>query len=243
MQTGASRRWHDAVFGLVSWRNKHLPCRLTVLDAAPHAANLAEEPQVRVKEGSIRAAGVVCAVVLALSTALTIRTEAQNAQFKGWAAISRELSTRLAPPGTLLNLHQFVPADDLDELLGTWNRFGDEHTFQNGAPNSVSMVIWRVALSGFARSVAGSCGQPRLTFHERFLATLRTLCRWPVAGAKADPVLQEFWFSVMGYNAPQTEYAAWREFFLTSYANRSAAETIEAMTLAITMNPYFLLHR
>ena len=136
-----------------------------------------------------------------------------------------------------------MPADDLDELLGTWNRFGDEHTFQNGSPNSVSMVIWRVALSGFAKSVAGSCGQPRLTFHERFLRTLRTLCRWPAEEAKADAVLQEFWFSVMGHNAPQGEYAAWREFFLASYAGRSASETIDAMTLAITMNPYFLLHR
>jgi hypothetical protein len=47
----------------------------------------------------------------------------------------------------------------------------------------------------------------------------------------------------MGHNAPQGEYAAWREFFLASYANRSATETIDAMTLAITMNPYFLLHR
>jgi len=174
---------------------------------------------------------------------LAPRTEAQNAQFKGWAAVSRELSTRLAPPGVSLNLHQFVPADDLDELLGTWNRFGDEHTFQNGSPNSVSMVIWRVALSGFAKSVAGSCGQPRLSFHERFLRTLRTLCRWPAEEAKADAVLQEFWFSVMGHNAPQGEYASWREFFLASYANRPAAETIDAMTLAITMNPFFLLHR
>jgi len=198
---------------------------------------------VRVTGGFFRGAGIVCAVAIAVSTALTVRAEAQNAQFKGWAAVSRELSTRLAPPGTSLDLQQFVPADDLDELLGTWNRFGDEHTFQNGAPNSVSMVIWRVALSGFARSVAGSCGQPRLTFHERFLTTLRTLCRWPAAEAKADAVLQEFWFSVMGYNAPQTEYVAWRDFFLTRYANRSAAETIDAMTLAITVNPYFLLHR
>ena len=197
----------------------------------------------RVTGEFFRGAGIVCAVAIAVSTALTIQAEAQNAQFKGWAAVSRELSTRLAPPGTSLDLQQFVPADDLDELLGTWNRFGDEHTFQNGAPNSVSMVIWRVALSGFARSVAGSCGQPRLTFHERFLTTLRTLCRWPAAEAKSDAVLQEFWFSVMGYNAPQTEYAAWRDFFLTRYANRSAAETIDAMTLAITVNPYFLLHR
>jgi len=168
---------------------------------------------------------------------------AQNSQFKGWAAISRELSTRLARPGTALNLYQFIPADDLDDLLGTWDRFADEHTFRNGSPNAVSMVIWRVALSGFAKSVAGSCQTPRLEFRAQFMRTLRTLCRWPATEAKADNVLLDFWFSVMGYNAPESEYVAWRDFFLTTYAARSAAETIDAMTLAITMNPYFLLHR
>jgi hypothetical protein len=198
---------------------------------------------VRVGRGFLRSAGVAAAITLILSTVSITQSNAQNAQFKGWAAVSRELSTRLAAPGAPFDLQKFVPADDLDELLGTWNRFGDEHTLQNGSPNSVSMVIWRVALSGFAKSVAGSCGQPRLPFHERFLTTLRKLCRWPAAEAKSDAVLQEFWFSVMGYNAPQSEYAAWREFFLTSYTSRSAAETIDAMTLAITMNPYFLLHR
>ena len=184
------------------------------------------------------------ALALLLGYALPMGASwAQNSQFKGWAAISRELSTRLAPPGTSLNLYQFVPADDLDDLLGTWYRFADEHTFQNGSPNSVSMVIWRVALSGFAKSVASSCQTPRLQFHAQFMNTLRTLCRWPAAEAKADNVLLDFWFSVMGYNAPESEYVAWRDFFLTTYATRSAAETIEAMTLAITMNPYFLLHR
>jgi hypothetical protein len=202
-----------------------------------------EGPQVRLGRVLYRSAAAAAAITLIFSTISTTQSKAQNAQFKGWAAISRELSTRLAAPGASLDLHKFVPADDLDELLGTWNRFGDEHTLQNGSPNSVSMVIWRVALSGFAKSVAGSCGQPRLSFHERFLTTLRKLCRWPAPEAKSDAVLQEFWFSVMGYNAPQSEYTAWREFFLASYASRPAAETIDAMTLAITMNPYFLLHR
>jgi hypothetical protein len=206
----------------------------------PTAVTPIQEPQVR---GFLHSASVAAALTLVLSTVSPTQSTAQNAQFKGWAAVSRELSTRLAAPGASLDLQKFVPADDLDELLGTWNRFGDEHTLQNGSPNSVSMVIWRVALSGFAKSVAASCGQPRLTFHERFLTTLRKLCRWPAAEAKSDALLQEFWFSVMGYNAPQSEFAAWREFFLTSYASRPAAETIDAMTLAITMNPYFLLHR
>ena len=189
-----------------------------------------------------RCAGFACVAIL-IVTAAPITSWSQNSQFKGWAAVSRELSTRLAAPGSSLNLYQFVPADDLDDLLGTWYRFGDEHTFQNGSPNSVSMVIWRVALSGFAKSVADSCGTPRSTFHQGFLATLRSLCRWPAPEAKADPVLLDFWFSIMGHNAPQSEYAAWRDFFLTTYGQRSAAESIDAMTLAITMNPYFLLHR
>jgi hypothetical protein len=53
----------------------------------------------------------------------------------------------------------------------------------------------------------------------------------------------DFWTSVMGYNAGVDEYAAWRDFFLREYAAQPAADTITAMTLAITMNPSFLLHR
>jgi hypothetical protein len=192
--------------------------------------------------GFARCAAVLGAALLAAATPMAA-SHAQNSQFKGWAGVSRELSTRLAPPGKALDLMQFVPADDMDDLLGTWYRFGDEHTFQNGSPNSVSMVIWRVALSGFAKSVAGSCQTPRLEFNPQFLKTLRTLCRWPAAEAKTDAVLQDFWFGVMGYSASEAEYAAWRDFFRTSYAKRPALETIDAMTLAITMNPYFLLHR
>ena len=171
-------------------------------------------------------------------------SRAQSAQFKGWSAVSKELSTRLARPGAPLDLDRFMPAEDVDGLLGTWNGFGDEHTFKNGLPNSVNMMIWRVAFSRFAKSVAVSCKAPQLDFHERFLATLEALCAWPAETAKSDAALREFWFAVMGYNAPEAEYLAWRDFFLTSsYRGRPASETIDAMTLAITMNPFFLLHR
>jgi hypothetical protein len=170
--------------------------------------------------------------------------DAQNSQFKGWTAVSKELSVRIAPKDSPLDMNQFIPAEDMDELLGTWFAFGTEHNFQNGSPNSLNMVIWRVALSGFAKSVGATCESPRLKFHPRFLATLRRLCTWPSAEAKADPVLLDFWLGVMGYNAPDEEFTAWRDMFLhSSYQNRPAAETIEAMTLAITMNPHFLLHK
>jgi hypothetical protein len=70
------------------------------------------------------------------------------------------------------------------------------------------------------------------------------MCTWPQADAKDEAVMLPFWVSLMGYSAPREEYEAWRKFFLTSsYANKPARETISAMALAITLNPYFLLHR
>jgi len=168
---------------------------------------------------------------------------AQSSQFKGWAAVSRELSIRLAPQGHPFDLDEFLPSGSMDELLGTWTTFGTEHRFRNGTPNALNMTIWHAALAGFAKAVGQSCTSPRLMFHERFLTTLRTLCAWPAPAAKEEGVLLAFWTSVMGYNAGEQEYAAWRDFFLREYANQPATETVAAMTFAITMHPSFLLNR
>ena len=186
------------------------------------------------------------ALVLAALLALALHPQsaiAQNSQFKGWAAVAKELSTRIAPKDQPLDLDDFLPSESMDELLGTWSTFGTEHHFRNGVPNALNMTIWHAALSGFAKAVGQSCTSPRLTFHPRFIATLHKLCTWPAADAKDERVLLEFWTSVMGYNASGEEYIAWRDFFLTEYAVRPAPETIAAMTLAITMNPSFLLHK
>ena len=168
---------------------------------------------------------------------------AQSSQFKGWAAISKELSTRIAPKGRPLDLDVFLPSESMDDLLGTWTTFGTEHHFRNGVPNALSMTIWHVALSGFAKAVGQSCTTPRLAFHPRFIATLHKLCAWPAAESRDERVLLDFWTSVMGYNAREDEYVAWRDFFLREYATQPAAETVAAMTFAITMNPSFLLHK
>jgi hypothetical protein len=168
---------------------------------------------------------------------------AQTSRFKGWAAISKELSTRIAPKGEDLDLDRFLPAEDMEDLLGTWSTFGTEHSFQNGLPNSVSIAIWHATLSGFAKSIGASCTTPQLEFNERFLKTLQKLCAWPAADARTNAALLDYWWSIMGYNAPEQEYTAWRDYFLANYQTRPAAETVTAMTLAITMNPYFLLNK
>lgn len=168
---------------------------------------------------------------------------AQSSQFKGWETVSRELSVRIAPKDKPLQLDQFLPVDSMDELLGTWSTFGTEHTFRNGVPNALNLMIWHVGLSRFSNAVGQSCTTPSLEFHPRFMATLQKLCRWPAAEARDEAVLLEFWTSVMGHSASADEYIAWRDFFTGEYGDRAAAETIAAMTLAITMNPRFLLHR
>jgi len=169
--------------------------------------------------------------------------QAQSSQFKGWEAISKELSARIAPKGEPLELDQFLPAASMDELLGTWSTFGTEHSFRNGVPNALNLMIWQVTLARFAHEVGQSCTTPRLALHPRFIATLQKLCAWPAAEARDEGVLLDFWTSVMGYDASADEYAAWRDFFLREYQGRPAAETVAAMTLAVTMNPRFLLHR
>ncbi|MGE0004279.1 MAG: hypothetical protein AB7S92_01700 [Parvibaculaceae bacterium] len=181
------------------------------------------------------------AMLVLILTGASVR--AQDPQLKGLAALSRELSARIAPRDDPLELDIFIPADGLDDLAGTWSTFGTQHKFQNGTPNPVNMVIMQAALSGFAASLGESCATPQLSFHPQFLEILRNLCKWPAASAKADAVMRGFWVSIMGYDAPMQEYDAWRSFMRREYGERPAAETIEAMTLAITMNPYFLMDK
>jgi hypothetical protein len=180
------------------------------------------------------------ALLLGLAAAPAL---AQTSQFKGLAAVSRELSSRIAPRHAPLELDRFLPAEDLDVLLGSWTGFGGEHNFKNGVPNALNMVIWHATLSRFAAAMGESCAQPRLEFHPRFRATLRKICAWPAPEAQSEAALAEFWLALMGFGAPETEYAAWRDFFRAAYAGKPAAETVAAMTLAIALNPHFLLHK
>ena len=72
------------------------------------------------------------AVLVAIALLPAERAIAQSSQFKGWAAISKELSIRIAPKDQPLDLDEFLPSESMDDLLGTWTTFGSEHRFRNG---------------------------------------------------------------------------------------------------------------
>jgi len=165
------------------------------------------------------------------------------AQFKGINALSTELSARIAPEEAPIDLDRFMPADGLDNLTGTWSTFGAEHSFQNGKPNAVNMVLFRLAFSRFAKSLAASCHSPQLILNEPFYETLEALCTWPSYEARTETVMMAFWLSMMGYDAPKSEYEVWRDFVRRTYGQTDPEETIESMTLAIMLNPYFLLQK
>ena len=161
------------------------------------------------------AAALVAGVALC---AMAADGAAQTSRFKGWATISKELSTRIAPKGETLELDRFLPADDMEDLLGSWSTFGSEHAFQNGLPNSVSIAIWHatpVELRQEHRRVLPPAAVRVPCQVRRRL--LQKLCTWPAAGAKTDALLMDYWLSIMGYNAPEAEYVAWRDYFLASY--------------------------
>ena len=155
---------------------------------------------------------------IALAFALCVAPQvgsAQTSQFKGWYVVTKRTVDAHRAAGTRRSTSiASCRREDMEDLLGTWFRFGGEHIYQNGLPNSVNMVIWHVALSRFSKSMAASCKTPEFAFHPRFLATLKKLCAWPAAEARSEAVLLDFWLSVMGYNAPEEEFLAWRDFFL-----------------------------
>jgi hypothetical protein len=178
-------------------------------------------------------------VLLTISTALV--SHVQAARIKGLSAISQELSARIAAPDDPIDLTDFMPGEGLETLTGTWQPQGSEHSFQNGEPNAVNMVLIRVTFSRFAQNLAGSCQSAHFALNDDFYDALEALCAWPSPEARSEEVMQDFWLYLMGYNAAEPEYVAWRDFILREYGSRPARESIEAMTLSLMLNPYFLL--
>jgi hypothetical protein len=120
------------------------------------------------------AAALVAVVALCSAAGSSV---AQTSRFKGWASISKELSTRIAPKGETLDLDRFLPAEAMEDLLGSWSTFGSEHSFQNGLPNSINIAIWHATLSNFAKSIGASCSKPQLEFHPSSCRRCRSCAR------------------------------------------------------------------
>ena len=171
------------------------------------------------------------------------RAMPQAAQYKGAQAASQEITDRLMATGARFSLATYVPEAQLLTMLGTWVGFQTERVFQYGLPNPASALVWYFGCTDFAQTIGNACVNPNaIKLNQQFKGILARTCRWPEADAKSDDAMMDFWFAMMGYEAPESEFEAWRDFFhSSSYKDRSGEETVRAMSLAILMNPYFLL--
>jgi hypothetical protein len=174
---------------------------------------------------------------------------AEPAEFKGYFLINSTLKQRLMKPNSTFDLSEYVkeapPMEfgfSLMDLLGTYKGSGTSGKFKNGSPNPTNMLLWHVLLSGFAADLASTCADAQaLPLQEGFQQLMGQLCLWPEESAKTESNLLSFWIFMMGYEADQHEYEIWRNFILSKYGTASSSQTLQAMTLTILNNPYFLL--
>jgi hypothetical protein len=174
--------------------------------------------------------------------------------FKGYVVIDQQLRQRVVSPDRAdLHLSRYLGSyndefSGLVALLGGFAGPGGSSEFRNGDPNAMNMLLWELALGALAGDIAKNCAPPlaegTVPLSSSFAARLAPLCSWPDASAKTEANLQALWTGLMGFSAPPTEFAAWRDYFLgadSPYAQTPAAEAVEAMLTGIMLNPHFLL--
>jgi hypothetical protein len=198
----------------------------------------------RAQQGSAAMRHTMLTVIIVAVMAIAPAT-ATPPQFKGLDALSSEISARIAATGTRIELADFLPADGLDDLMGTWKASSGQHHFHNGSPGPINIVLFSTVMSEFAERIGSGCvGQSELLFNAEFAKLLQDVCDWPIDDDRSDAALGAFWGALMGYNAPRTEYEAWRAFALgPDLAGAPAPEAVEAITLSIALNPWFLLQQ
>jgi hypothetical protein len=118
-------------------------------------------------------------------------------------------------------------------------------------------MLWDHVFKQFAKDLAYLCQEDQNTVPEiaaltlkllrpEGTATLKKACSWPQISAKNDQSLQEIWLAVMGYDAPESEFLVWKDFFLNAnsdYAHATGQEVLRAMIASILLNPFFLLEQ
>ena len=182
-------------------------------------------------------------------------TPSEPAKFHGYLAMESRLNDRLADPENPLALTiflagyraNFVPP--LGQLLGYQAGDGLEADFRNGDPNGVNMLLWQLVFNGVANDLASLCSNPEsLSLGWQAQGNLRELiqdrlCEWPDPVARNQEALVALWLEIMHYDAPPSEFFAFVDFFLSpDYESATAEEFIHDATMAIFLNPYFLLH-
>lgn len=176
------------------------------------------------------------------------------AQFKGYYPVDQLVVERLMLPGSDFKLGNYLgtgtgsdssgttvtfPAE-LVELLGVFKSDGVNPGFRNGQPNGINVLLWYLLFDQLSTDVAGLCeNKSPLPLNAEFRGDAMAVCTWPQT--QAPEVLQAYWLALMGYDAPETEFMAWRDQVVANFSGKSGKEALYGMSMLAFMNPYFLL--
>ena len=195
-----------------------------------------------------------CTIVLSLilfSFSGATSTNVGVSEFRGYIATNRLLRERLFMPGSSFELGTYIGqeydplAGNLLDLLGTYKTGFGVGSFRNGKPNALNMLLWHMLFSDLAKDVSKVCkgGNP-IKFNPTFIEKVTPLCHWPNGSALSSTTLYTFWESLMGVEAPLSEFDVWEKFVsspeMTSIRGEDA---VEWLTLSVLNNPYFLLRQ
>ena len=192
---------------------------------------------------------------LLIATVIAEPVSAQAYQFHGRIELEQILSDRMLEHQifSFQRYYKDIKSTTVNVLLlllgGYDNANGQDQSgndsFNNGKPNSVNLLLYQVVLNSLAEEIQANCTSTTgLQFNANFRNALNTICQWPSPSAQTEEAMEAYWIALMGYDAPEEEFTAWRDFFMTSsYANQPASVAVSALTFALMYNPNFLLSR
>jgi len=182
----------------------------------------------------------------------TVSRAGAASQYLGYTVINQNLRERIMTPDSTFNLGKYLGENrseprangGLLALLGTYVGGDLDAGFRNGDPNPMNSILWYVALGGLARDFAKQCDTPPsdLPLSPEFKTVLMKFCTWPNGAQLTDDQLYSFWNSLVGFDAPNDEFQAWRDFARSpEMVAMPAKAAIQSLGLAALFNPYFLL--
>lgn len=177
--------------------------------------------------------------------------------YKGYLEIESTLSKRILVGGKNLDLISYVGGyyspygSSLADLLGVYTA-GTDSQFVNSNPNPLNVLIWNMIFEEVSSQFSSGCREQSVPIDQGpfdgkmnpvAYSALTDICMWPHANAKSDEVLLNFWFSILGFDSPEEEFIAFKEFFLKNYGDTPAKETIKAMVQVMLNQPYILIRQ
>ncbi len=171
------------------------------------------------------------------------------AHYRGFIPYEQMLQDRIGGIGTRIDLGQYLGvSESLTDrpILSLLGYYDSDVTIKNGAPNSLSFLLWNLLISGFVEDQLNFCPgstsrPPNPVVTPEWIALLESGC---VAGPLSESLLSQIWTSLAGFDAPMSEYTAWLGDVAAFPQPGAATDGTDRLRFAlalILLNPYVIL--